>query len=74
MNLRRREGFFLTWNEFEAGTQRRCSIWIDPAVPLVFRYEDRVAAPIDRDWLEQLAQSANSSRGLQVPQEIAARV
>ena len=72
LKLRRREGFFLTWNECDADSQRRCSVWIDPAIPLVFRYEDRVATPIDRDWLEQLSQSSNSPRGLHVLQESAA--
>ncbi len=72
LKLRRREGFFLTWNEAKAGTQRRCSAWIDPAIPLLFLYEDTAATPINRDWLEQLTQSSNSSRGLQVLQETTA--
>ncbi len=69
LKLQRREGFLLTWNELDAAIPRRCSIWIDPAIPLVFRYEDRAGTPIDREWLEQLTQSSNSPRGLQVLQE-----
>lgn len=66
LKLRRREGFFFSWNEPGTNTQRRCSIWIDPAIPLLFEYEDTASAQINRDWLEQLTQSSNSSRGLQL--------
>lgn len=71
LKLRRREGFFLTWNEVKKGAQRRCTAWIDPAIPLLFLYEDTASAPINREWLEQLTQSSNSARGLQVVQEAA---
>ena len=69
LKLRRREGFFLTWNEPDAGNTRRCSMWIDPAIPLLFLYEDTAAIPINREWLEQLTQSSNSARGLEVTRE-----
>ena len=69
LKLRRREGFFLTWSGDAAGTRRRCSAWIDPAIPLLFLYEDTAPTPINRDWLEQLTESSNSSRGLQVLEE-----
>jgi hypothetical protein len=74
LKLRRREGFFLTWNEADAGTQRRCCVWIDPAIPLLFLYEDSAAPSINREWLEQLTQSSNSARGLQVIREPAESV
>jgi hypothetical protein len=71
LKLRRREGFFLTWNETDGTPQRRCSVWIDPAIPLLFLYEDTAPTPINRDWLEQLTQSSNGTRGLQILEETA---
>jgi hypothetical protein len=66
LKLRRQEGFFLTLNENDADLPGRCSLWIDPAIPLLFRYDCAAAAPINRDWLEQLTLSSYSPGGLQV--------
>lgn len=66
LKLRRQEGFFFNWNETDTDTERHCAIWIDPGIPLAFRYDGTASAPVNRDWLEQLTLSSNSSRGLQL--------
>ncbi|WP_426516712.1 ATP-dependent DNA ligase [Diaminobutyricibacter sp. McL0618] len=72
LKLRRQEGFFFSWNETDTDTERHCAIWIDPGIPLVFRYDGIPSTPVNRNWLEQLTQSSNSARGLQLLPEEAA--
>ncbi len=67
--LRRRESFFFTWREDPSGGEGRSSIWIDPAIPLYFKYYGSKAPTINREWLEMLTLSANSAHGLQFMSE-----
>jgi len=62
--LRRRESFMLSWRDSPAVGDGRSSIWLDTAIPLYFRYSGSRVPLIDKDWLEELAQQAGSSRGL----------
>ncbi|MHB1234281.1 MAG: DUF7882 family protein [Microbacteriaceae bacterium] len=72
LKLRRRESFFFSWkNEQEAGSGHS-AIWLDPAIPLVFRYHGGRMPTINRAWLEVLTLSSNSSHGLQLTEEDAA--
>jgi hypothetical protein len=66
LKLRRQEGFFLTLNGNDADLRGRCSLWIDPAIPLLFRYDCSGAEPINRDWVDQLILSSYSSGGVQL--------
>ncbi len=69
IKLRRRESFYFTWiDPEEAGGGRSC-IWLDPAVPLRYKYFDPEPPAINREWVEQLTQTANSAAGLQVVSE-----
>ncbi|WP_460517915.1 DUF7882 family protein [Humibacter antri] len=67
--LRRREGFFFTWRDDISVGDGRSSVWIDPAVPLYFRYSGSKAPSINRDWIELLTLSANSTQGLHLMNE-----
>lgn len=67
--LRRREGFYMSWRETTASGSGRVSIWIDPGIPLMFRYEDGRALTINRDWLAALSESSNSASGLMITDE-----
>jgi hypothetical protein len=58
--LRRRESF---WIEFVHGVDEgggRVVIWIDHAVPLVFRYISGRLPETDREWVENLVAQANN--------------
>ena len=68
LKLRRNESFFFSWIE-EGDTPRRTSIWLDQAVPLVFRYSGLAVVKINRSWLEILTISSNSAQGLQLSDE-----
>ncbi|MFF1573346.1 ATP-dependent DNA ligase [Leifsonia sp. NPDC058292] len=71
LKLRRREGFYLTWREDTNAGSGRVTIWVDPALPLMFRYEEGAALSINREWLESLTLASNSARGLVVTEETA---
>jgi hypothetical protein len=69
VKLRRGERFFFSWRDEGEGGGGRSSLWLDPATPLVFRYNGARMPAINRHWLEILSVSANSSQGLQVTAE-----
>jgi len=63
--LRRDESFFL---HLPHGGGVR-SLWIDASMPLVLSFVGSRPATINRDWIEALMESANSSYGLQIVRE-----
>ncbi|MGO4536456.1 DUF7882 family protein [Leifsonia sp. 2MCAF36] len=62
--LRRKESFALSWREAPENGDGRTTIWIDPSIPLRFRYSGSRPPGLDRDWVERLAAAAASSSGL----------
>ncbi|WP_255513464.1 ATP-dependent DNA ligase [Homoserinibacter sp. GY 40078] len=62
--LRRRESFMLSWRDTPGVGDGRSSIWMDTAIPLYFRYSGSRMPLIDKEWLEELAAQAGSTRGL----------
>jgi hypothetical protein len=64
--LRRGESFYLSWSDPGEG---RSTVWLDRSMPLVFRYMGGRTPSLNREWLEILTASANSSQGLQVTAE-----
>jgi len=60
--LRRGETFLLNLtNEPEGGTT---ALWISPGIPLLYRFDDPQPIELSRTWLDALARSAFSARGL----------
>jgi hypothetical protein len=62
--LRRGESFTLSWTHPEGQARGRSSIWLNPAMPLRFVFDEPEARELDRDWIEELMRSANSSGGI----------
>ena len=62
--LRRSERFFLSWRDTEQSDEGRTTLWIDPSIPLIFRYKGDTMPSINRQWLDHLMQSSNSAQGL----------
>ena len=58
--LRRHESFAMSWRDSEEVGDGRSAIWLDPSIPLYFKFDGSRSPRIDREWIE----SANSSRGL----------
>jgi hypothetical protein len=64
--LRRKEG--LAFSITDEATQLRQSIWISPAATVRFEY-DAPMPEINRVWLQELAEAANSPGGLRILDE-----
>ncbi|RFA20051.1 DUF7882 family protein [Subtercola boreus] len=64
--LRRDEKFGFTCVTGENG---HTSIWVHPAIPLVFTFDSATRAPLNRAWVEKLMQTANGTAGLSVVEE-----
>jgi hypothetical protein len=62
--LRRSEGFFFSWRDDPALGDGRSSIWLETSIPLRFRYSTSQRHELNREWLEELSQSANQPAGL----------
>lgn len=67
--LRRGESFSFTWDRDRVSGGGRTSVWISPAVPLVFEILDPASVPMNRAWIELLGLSADSPSGLRVLRE-----
>lgn len=67
--LRRNESFFFSWKDDVSVGDGRSSIWLSSAIPLYFRYSGSKPVTINREWLEILTASANSTVGLQFTAE-----
>lgn len=67
--LRRRESFVFSWRDSPEVGDGRSSIWLDPSIPLYFRYFGSRVPAINREWLEALTESANSAGGLHFSEE-----
>jgi hypothetical protein len=67
--LRRAEGFFFSWRDDPALGDGRSSIWLETSIPLRFRYSSSQRHDLNREWLEQLTQSANQPAGLSLTTE-----
>jgi hypothetical protein len=62
--LRRGEAFSCTWHKMEPDADAQSTIWLHPAIPLNFDYEQPRIPPISRAWINQLAEAANANAGL----------
>ncbi|MGO4536752.1 DUF7882 family protein [Leifsonia sp. 2MCAF36] len=69
LKLRRGEHFFLSWRGDSTIGRKRASVWIDNGVPIMCEYEGGRAPAINRTWITELAESANSSYGLMITDE-----
>lgn len=68
--LRRNESFSLSWRHSDGDGPGRSTIWLHPSIPLRFTFEDPEAPELNMKWIEQLMQSANSSGGIQLVDEM----
>jgi hypothetical protein len=66
IKLRRREGFFFSWQKPAGSGEGHSAVWIDASIPLHFIYLGSRMPSINREWLEALRISSNSGAGLQV--------
>lgn len=62
--LRRSESFTVTWRHPDDQPRGRSTIWLHPSIPLRFVFDDPEPSELSREWIEELASSANSSGGI----------
>ena len=67
--FRRNESFNFSWVKDPVAGSGRTTIWMHPAIPLVYEYEGGRQPTISRAWLDALMKTANSSAGLKLVPE-----
>ena len=67
--LRRSESFTVSWRHPDDQPPGRSTIWLHPSIPLRFVFDDPEPAELSRQWIEDLAHSANSSGGIMLVAE-----
>ncbi|MGO1849877.1 DUF7882 family protein [Microbacterium sp.] len=68
--LRRQESFTLTWKHPEGHDRGYSAIWIHPSIPLRFVFDEPEPITLNMEWIHQLMNSANSSGGIHLVDEI----
>ena len=67
--LRRGESLTVSWAHSGDQSPGRSSIWLNPAVPLRFVFEEPESPELDRRFLTELADAANSAGGIRLSAE-----
>lgn len=67
--LRRGESFTVSWRHPDDQPRGRSTIWLHPSIPMRFVFDDPEPAMLSREWVEELASSANSSGGIMLVAE-----
>jgi len=67
--LRRGEAFLMSWKDSVEAGSGRSAIWMHPQVLIYFKFDGSRVPVINETWLRELADSAESSRGLVVTTE-----
>lgn len=64
--LRRGESFYFSWVDEAHTGGGRSTIWLNPGIPLAYKYAGNRVTSFNRLWVEALSESANSPLGLQL--------
>lgn len=67
--LRRNESFTLSWQHPEGEQPGRSTLWLHPSIPLRFVFDEPETPALSQQWLNELANSANSSGGIRLTEE-----
>lgn len=69
--LRRQESFTLSWRHAEGDESNgRSTVWLHPSIPLRFAFDESEAPQLNAKWIEALMNSANSSGGITLVDEV----
>lgn len=64
--LRRGEPLAFSFEHGSDGDVGRSTVWLHPAIPLQFNFDEPQQPPINRRWIDALVVSANSVDGLRL--------
>lgn len=70
--LRRSESFIFTWKDDPSLGDGRTTVWVHPGANLVFKFYGSRRPSLNPAWVNALAYTANSPRGLYLVPEPAA--
>ncbi|MCK2029548.1 MULTISPECIES: DUF7882 family protein [Microbacterium] len=59
--LRRQESFMMTWAPRDSGPNKRATVWIHPAIPLQFGFDEEQPPAVDPQRIAELMQHLNAS-------------
>lgn len=68
--LRRNESFTLSWRHSEGEGTGRSTIWLHPSIPLRFTFDAPEAPQLNPKWIQDLMQSASSTGGISLIEEV----
>lgn len=68
--LRRNESFTLSWAHPHTERGGRSTIWLHPAIPLRFTFDESEPPKLNPAWIQKLLESANSSGGISLVDEV----
>jgi len=68
--LRRNESFTMSWRHPDDQPPGRTTIWLHPAIPLKFVFDEPDPPALSSAWIRELATSANSSGGIALVDEV----
>lgn len=69
MKLRRNEAFYFSWKDDQRVGDGRTTIWLHPALPILFKFYGSRMPAINRAWIHALEMSANTPGGLHIVEE-----
>ena len=69
IKLHRHESFFFSWQDEQAVGKGRQTIWLHPAVLLMFKYYGSRTPQVNPAWIHALELAANTNSGLQLVPE-----
>jgi len=67
--LRRGESFTLSWQHHDDEPRGRSTIWVHPSIPLRFVFDTPERPDLNKEWINDLMVSANSTGGVQLVPE-----
>ena len=67
--LRRNEAFYFSWKDDAAIGDGRSAIWIHPTISLAFKFSGSRTPTVNREWVDELIQLANTPAGLHITPE-----
>lgn len=59
--LRRQESFMMTWKPVNGGVDRRASVWIHPAIPLQFGFDQPDVHVVDPHRIQEIMHGLNAT-------------
>lgn len=63
------ESFYFSWKDAGAIGDGRTSIWLNPAIPLRFKFHGGRPPAINPEWIRQLLQVSYTPTGLRITDE-----